>query len=462
MPSNIIVRGMLVIVGLVVLLVLMKSCKPNTTSDSPSLGGGEPLTDIERAATGVEADTPQDTVATLVNEVRVLKEQLSTLEGDNKSLINMEDTLQRRMSSELSAQKSALEKKHQQSILAQEERFARLMNNQKGGKPAGYDHSNTPNGERVGDTFWVEPMGTTPGQGGRDSNTVFSGVSDRLGGLSDRLGLAPKARIGETSQRLFGESTGNTPEIEPYFTIAKNSTLVNSTAMTALIGRVPIGGNVSDPYFFKVIIGKENLIANGVELPEVAYAVASGNSFGDWTLSCVRGTVHSLTFVFEDGTIRTFPRPEDVSDSTQTSKKIALGELSDAYGNPCVPGEKKSNAGKYLAGRITATAAEAAAIAAAASQTTEVQSIGGGSIGSSTTVTGDRSKFIYNATLAGAAHETADWIRDRQSQEFDAVYVRAGEKVAVHINEEITLDYDPAGRKVNYDRLTGRPYRALD
>jgi cell division protein ZapB len=448
---------MLAIVGLVVLLVLMKSCNHDTTSGQPTLGGGEPLTDIERAATGIEADTPQDTVATLVNEVRVMKEQLATLEGDNKDLINMEGTLKRRMSNELAAQKSELERKHQAAMLQQEERFARMMNDQKGGKPTGYNHSNTPNGERVGDTYWVEPIGSTA----KPAGAVAS-----LGNLGERLGISGSTdEIRERSQRLFstnGARANDVPPIEPVFTIAKNSTLVNSTAMTALIGRVPIGGNVSDPYFFKVIIGKENLIANGVELPEVAYAVASGDAFGDWTLSCVRGTVYSMTFVFEDGTIRTFPKPEDVYDSNQSEERVALGQLSDAFGNPCVPGKKKTNAGKYLAGRITASAAEAAAIAAAASQTTELQSIGGGSIGSSTSVTGDRGKFIYNSTLAGAARETADWIRERQEQEFDAVYVRAGEKVAVHINEEITLDYDPVGRKVNYDRQTGRAYRELD
>lgn len=45
--------------------------------------------------------------------------------------------------------------------------------------------------------------------------------------------------------------------------------------MTALIGRVPLNGTVSDPYPFKLLIGEDNLTANGIELPDVAGAVVS-------------------------------------------------------------------------------------------------------------------------------------------------------------------------------------------
>ncbi|WP_447444337.1 hypothetical protein [Pseudomonas aeruginosa] len=40
--------------------------------------------------------------------------------------------------------------------------------------------------------------------------------------------------------------------------------------MSALIGRVPVDGTVNDPYPFKILIGPDNLTANGIELPDVA------------------------------------------------------------------------------------------------------------------------------------------------------------------------------------------------
>ncbi len=50
---------------------------------------------------------------------------------------------------------------------------------------------------------------------------------------------------------------------------------------------VPIDGKVTDPYPFKVLIGKDNLTANGIQLPDVEGAIVSGTATGDWTLSCV-------------------------------------------------------------------------------------------------------------------------------------------------------------------------------
>ena len=45
------------------------------------------------------------------------------------------------------------------------------------------------------------------------------------------------------------------------------------------------------PYPFKVLIGPDNLTANGIDIPDVAGAVVSGTASGDWTLSCVRGQI---------------------------------------------------------------------------------------------------------------------------------------------------------------------------
>lgn len=41
-------------------------------------------------------------------------------------------------------------------------------------------------------------------------------------------------------------------------------------SITALVGRVPVDGAVSDPFLFQVVIGADNLTANGNEPPEVA------------------------------------------------------------------------------------------------------------------------------------------------------------------------------------------------
>src|SRR3546814_4055075 len=96
---------------------------------------------------------------------------------------------------------------------------------------------------------------------------------------------------------------------------------MGSIAMTALIGRVPIDGTVNDPYPFKVLIGLDNLTANGIDIPDVAGAVVSGTASGDWTLSCVRGQIRSVTFVFQDG------RSEEHTSELQSLMRISYAVL---------------------------------------------------------------------------------------------------------------------------------------
>ncbi|HGB3474515.1 TPA: TIGR03752 family integrating conjugative element protein, partial [Salmonella enterica subsp. diarizonae serovar 61:l,v:z35] len=165
----------------------------------------------------------------------------------------------------------------------------------------------------------------------------------------------------------------------PVYTLPENSTLTGSVAMTALLGRVPVNGTVSDPYPFKVLIGRDNLIANGVELPDVEGAVISGTASGDWTLSCVRGTVHSITLVFRDGTIRTVPQATEKANSdSNKSQGSEIGWLSDPHGLPCIPGERKSNAAEYIGSQFLLSGSAAAADAFANGQTTTT--VDGGSV----------------------------------------------------------------------------------
>src|SRR3546814_8579399 len=85
------------------------------------------------------------------------------------------------------------------------------------------------------------------------------------------------------------------------------------------------------PYPFKVLIGLDNLTANGIDIPDVAGAVASGTASGDWTLSCVRGQIRSVTFVFQDGTIRTVPEDSSKGGSSEIGR-ASCRERGGQYG----------------------------------------------------------------------------------------------------------------------------------
>ncbi|MCP4846275.1 MAG: TIGR03752 family integrating conjugative element protein, partial [Actinomycetia bacterium] len=189
----------------------------------------------------------------------------------------------------------------------------------------------------VGDAIvWIEPLDALDDEVGGGLlrrakhttggllDTARSGTASAVGGIEDRLeDLKPK----------------------PVYTVPRNATLIGSTAMTALVGRVPVQGQVRDPMPFKVITGANNLAANGLRVPGVQGMVWSGTAIGDWTLACVTGRLDSVTFVFDDGTIRTLSS-DDRQQGGGADKP--LGWISDAQGIPCVSGERKTNAPAFL------------------------------------------------------------------------------------------------------------------
>ena len=121
---------------------------------------------------------------------------------------------------------------------------------------------------------------------------------------------------GRTNEKGAEESA------EPVYTLPENSTLVGSRAMTALLGRVPINGTVTDPYPFKVLIGKDNLTANGIELPDVEGAIVSGRpaETGHCPVCAGRLTASPLSFP----TVRYAPSPDPTPVTTPAGKIITL------------------------------------------------------------------------------------------------------------------------------------------
>tara|TARA_R110001606_G_C15404703_1_gene654251 strand:+ start:40466 stop:41794 length:1329 start_codon:yes stop_codon:yes gene_type:complete len=236
----------------------------------------------------------------------------------------------------------------------------------------------------------------------------------------------------------------------PIYTIPKNSTLIGSTSMSALIGRVPNNGNIEDPYPVKIITGKDNLTANGLELPEVSHMIFTGTAVGDWTLSCVRVDLTSVTYVFEDGTIRTLTAGDSNVDGSNR-----LAWLSDTRGIPCVSGKRISNATASLVAKIFAKGVEAAAGAIANAEETSVTSAQGDT---TTSVTGDVLTNTKFKGLAGGAKEISNWLNEREGQNFDVIYVDTGVKVNINIDAELPIDYAPNGRKLRHDNITANRF----
>ncbi len=231
--------------------------------------------------------------------------------------------------------------------------------------------------------------------------------------------------------------------VAPYATIPPGATLTGAKLMQPLIARVPINGKVPNPYPFKVIVGKANLTANGVDLPNgISGMIAQGYSEGDMLGHCARGYITLVTFVFQDGRIAT----QKSDDNTP------LGTLSAANGNPCLPGTFHTNAPEYLGGTAVLGGVAGFANALSANQTYSVTN----SDASVSTVVNNANTYAAGQAISGMAGAAQSWWDERNRDAFDYVYVPnvdgtgAIRTVVININQAIPIDDDSTKRKVFY------------
>jgi cell division protein ZapB len=234
----------------------------------------------------------------------------------------------------------------------------------------------------------------------------------------------------------------------PVYTIPDLSILNDATAVTHLIGRVPIKGDVTDPAPFKIVLGHDNLAANGHHIPGIEGMFMEGHVWGDATLSCVRANVERASFVFKDGTIVSFPEKKNNSKrSNKAAGSGTIGYLTDAYGSTCIPGRYITNAPRTLSAQFLADLSAGAAEAYANKESTSIVTSSGDV---TTAVTGDDGKYVLGQAVASGTQGVSDYIRSRNLDIWDSILVRSGLKVAVHLQTEIPIDYAKHGRRISY------------
>ena len=452
--------------------------------------GFDPIEDADLSAEyGVDADTPEDTMRTLTLSSRQLREESQRLQRENRELrieidrlLEMEDNLGSRVEQGVDNAKRVIDKE-KESLVAQrnrlnalverlEKQMAELERNPATGavrdvaeKPvlrpdttqgaksaSGYDigRAGIPSGlgfDSAGDTIsvteevvWTQPLDAEVNEKtGEVSTPDFD--FNRYNPM-EQLPLPRGATVSQSDKEAERQKI-------PFYTIPSNSTLMGSTAMTALMGRIPTGGEVQDPYPFRIVVGPENLATNGITLPpEVTGIVMAGYAVGDLALECVRGDIRSMTFTFESGDILTLPAPQDISrGNAQQQINVDIGYITDEYGVPCIPGQLITNAAEVVTIKTALGVAEGYANANAAGQFTTQSNLGGGLTSG---LTGDPQKYAANTALASGVSEISDWYNRRVEDSWDVVYIPPGQKLSVLIDQELRLDLNPNGRKVNH------------
>lgn len=459
-------------VGLV-LLTLGGLAAKSVVSKSETVA--KPRTELPALEEAPDGDTPVDTIRTLRAELTASNERLAKVIEQNNDLIaanqklqdgeaRLEAKLTEQLQTELAAVKSEQSTELQESASLFSQELASLRQSltiQPAAAPTAepalandYPIANAAGTQT--DYIWVQPLDAKGSSIGSDGG-VDLGFSDQsFGAAGDSGSLLPNFNPGGSAEPISDVASLQTalegPEQPtPYFTINNLATLAGSTAFTAMIGRVPIDGQIADPVPFRVLVGRENLAASGLRVPDdIAAMVFEGVAIGDWTLGCVEGSLRTATFVFEDGTIRT------VEGGGGQDER--LGYIADKFGTPCIAGERVSNAAGYLAAQVGLAAGAGAAEAFSAAQTAQV--IEDGAIASA--VVGDVAKFALGRAASDATAEVQRYLANRLSNTFDAIYVPPGQEIALLIQQEIAIDYNPNGRKLDHAQGGVTPRRGLD
>lgn len=417
-----------------------------------------PMTQVPLPATlGADQDTPDETLATVVQTNRELRQQIQEVLEINKELrkgspSNPATARSDVVSLSTSTTQPAASEPASPGIV---DTFSNALGTF--GSLGG--HSRTATGtDGQGDDMApasgvigykvLAPMGYVQETKRSGNDTVTQYVR--------RTGAAPaQARSQGSATQAAAAAQAQQPKgPEPFFTIPENATLAGVTTMTSLIGRVPVNGRVTDPMQFKALIGRDNLAANGWELPEdLAGMVVTGIAIGDMALSCTEGKIRSMTFVFNDGAIRTVSSRRSGSGGASgatSSNSGDLGFISDLHGNPCVQGTFVTNAPRYLADLVGIKGLGLAAEALAQAQTTVTSS----GDATQSAVTGNAGNFALGRMGSAATEELAKWLTERLKSSFDAVVSPSGMQIVVHLDQEIHIDKPASPRKLVHSTQT--------
>ena len=260
---------------------------------------------------------------------------------------------------------------------------------------------------------------------GRSDTEILWIDSVSAAALGDTAGLI------DFAEQLETQASGTEPKPDPVYTLPA-TTIVDATALTALVGRLPVDGHVESPWRFKLLSNARNITSRGHRVPGLKGVIWSGVAYGDLTLSCVSATIDTITYVYDDGVVHTQKTPPNPDDIT-----AGIGWLSDDRGNPCIPGDLKTNAPAVIARGVTTGTLSGLARGYAEAQTTRRS----GSEGeTTTTITGDAEDYALANAAAEAVDEANAWFRRRLGQSFDAIYVPAGKTVVIHIEQQVNLD----------------------
>lgn len=422
---------------------------------------GETLKDVQLR---YEAESQKNKA--LAEKLVAMEERLARTERKTGTTNKVDDKYEK-VTDDVNAMRNLLSQVTEQ-FETQEQRLKTMI-------PNGYEFNDSDlgiNGKKSGKSEAVQQTTLLPGYVSvkplsKESQHFLNGeAADQLTKkLSSASGLASRSR--ETANQSTNKALALNPNkkqyhAKPFYTIPARSTLMDATAMTAIIGSVPVGGRLRDPFPVKIILGDDNLATNGLRIPGLKGIVFEGMATGNWNLSCASVTLTGATFTFQDGRVQHLPNKDKTEFAGQQEGQLEaspfgdvkgsgvepIGYISNPQGVQCIGGKRISDAPQQLA---TVTALGAALTyfeSRAAAETTTITS-GDSALEA---VTGDDVKFANNETAAGGVQTAIEFYKERTRDTIDVIFVQPNQKVSLHITRDLYVDYNPDSRKLVYSQ----------
>ena len=428
--TNFIIKIVAALLALLLFIIVISSI----SSDS------SPNTGTQQAA---DADTAEDTLRSLTAELQEYQAQLSESEQQNNDLIQEFEQLKEVIEGTKNNAPEAIDKEQIASDIMKQ--VINLL----------------PDNNEEQPTFNPEDFNVNQSVGPRRYRSIHLTDQEASEGFDSSLETSFGNIRGNTTEIVNnGLNPSDENEVEPFITIPANTTVWDAVALTTLLGRVPVGGDVADPAPFKVLLSAENLAANGHQVPGLQGTIVSGHAIGDGTLSCLYGIITSLTFIFDNGSIVNHTGQGNagtdlLNPAEAGSRNTGIGYLSDQHGNQCIPGKYFSNLPQQLLTVGAFGAAAGAAEAFVSNETFNATSLD--SSVASQVVTGDRTNVLLGNAVNNSVEDISDFFLSQQPDRWESVVVRAGSPVVIHINQDIPLDHDPTNRRVQYAETEDSP-----
>jgi integrating conjugative element protein (TIGR03752 family) len=481
-----------VIVG--VLCVAVGAAIVNSQNEPPPKKQQAVVAEKPKTVTSADGDTVSETIREVsarytaqVDENQRLKKnqeelerRLNQLEGKSQSgaagTSITDDPLFKEMASELGSMQQDFKVLSENMLKEGKEKLAKkngyeVTEDDLGWGESGGKSSNKKGGQQDGPRalpgyVTIRPM-TRSQLIGFDPKLAESMLKDRMSsGAASVSQAGSKSGVTNTLKKSNGKIA---PEITPHYTIPARGTIFKAVAMTALIGTVPLGGKVNDPFPAKFIVGEENLATNGLRIPGLKGIVFEGVVRGNWNLSCAAVSLTAATYTFADGRIQHMQYDQQqggggskagksTSPFAESEGSVGIGYVTNPQGIPCIPGRRVTDAHKQLFTMGMLGAAKSYFDANAASETTTTDNpLGGGS----TSVTGDKAAFINNQTYSDSVETVMDFYSKRMRDTFDVIYVDPAAVVSLNITQDLYIDYHSDARKLAY-ATGGRDVKSLD